>query len=311
MYLPEFYELARTSGKQYTMLEIAADEELTTDIQKVLIWLKLLDPPVDGKFGPITTEAFKEFQGYTNCSNVGILDFETSKKLIETDPKELEEFIVSKLRPGNDLAGRIIKYMLTKDYSISVKPGEFNIVYVEGMNADGTENTDTPNHFNDRRMVIEIVNGTPKIVGNWEATTEPGRFWTVNPMNPNGAARIKFGQYKAWQVGAHITRHTNQGKALVQTKPVTVHRDFNKDGFRTGDKLDTGLFGINQHHANGAVRHDIGRWAAGCFVGRTAEGHEDFMDIIMKDRRYKLNANYTYETTIIAGDDLVKNFPVI
>jgi hypothetical protein len=192
----EFYQ----SGKSFSIAQIAADEQLTTDIQKVLIWVKLLDSPYDGKFGLITTGAFKEFQTRMNCPKVGTLDKETTKKLIETDPTELPP---PKLQAGNDSAGRIIKYMMLKKYNISARADEYNIVYVEGMNADGTENTDLPNQFNDRRMVIQIVDGIPKILGNWEATTEPGNFYTTSPVNPKGAARIKFDQYKAWRVGHH------------------------------------------------------------------------------------------------------------
>lgn len=105
-------------------------------------------------------------------------------------------------------------------------------------------------------------------------------------MNPKGAARIKFDQYKAWKVGLH----KDQNPALVQADNVTVHRDFDRNGIRTGDELDTGLFGINQHHANDAPRHDIGKWSAGCLVGRTKQGHAEFMKLIMKDRRFKLNS---------------------
>lgn len=303
----DIYEFHR-SGQKYTIAEIAADEELIVDIQKCLVWLKLLDLSIDGKFGPITTAAFKEFQERMECPEIGVLDTETAEKLIETDPTEL---LPPKLKPGDDLAGVIIKYMLTKNYYVSTKTGEYNIIYVEGINADGTENNDAPNHFNDRRIVIEIVDGIPKIVGNWEATTEPGMFYTLYPLNRKGAARIKFDQYKAWQVGPHITLSTNQQKALIQVNNVTVHRDFDRNGIRTGDKLDEGLFGINQHHANGAPRHDIGKWGAGCFVGRTKEDHEKFMNLVMQDRRYKLNKNYIFWTTIIPGDDLLKQFPMV
>ena len=297
----EFYQ----SGNKYSIAQIAADEELTTDIQKVLIWLQLLDSPVDKKFGPITTEAFKEFQTRMNCSEIGVLDTETTKKLIETDRSELPQ---PQLKPGDNLAGRIIKYMLVKNYHISSKPSEYNIVYVEGIDADGTENNDAPNKFNDRRILIEIVDSIPKIIGNWEATTEPGTFWTNNPMNSKGAARIKFDQFKAWRVGTHKI----QFPALLQVADITVHRDFDRNGFRTGDKLDTGSdFGINQHHANDASRHDIGRWSAGCLVGRSKAEHNKFMEIIMQDRRYNLNSNYIFETTIIPGDDLLKQFPII
>lgn len=299
----DIYEFNQ-SGNKYSIAQITADEELATDVQKVLVWLKLLDPPVDGKFGPISTEAFKEFQTRMKCAEVGTLDSDTAKKLIETDPSELPS---PELKPGNDLAGRIIKYMLDKNYHVFTKTGEYNIVYVEGMNSDGTVNNDAPNQFNDRRIVIEFVDGIPKIKGIWEATTEPGTYWVNNPMNPKGAARIQFNQFKAWRVGTH----KDQFPALVQVDNITVHRDFDRNGSRTGDKLDTGSdFGVNQHHAKDAPRHDIGRWSAGCLVGRSKAEHDQFMEIIMQDRRYKLSNQYVFETAIIPCDDLLKKYPI-
>lgn len=306
MYLKEFYQ----AGIEYTLAQVAGDRDLTINIQKVLIWIGLLETThtgADGQFGPLTTEAFTEFQKLTNCPKVGTLDKATAKALIETSPVILP---LPKIRPGSDLAGRIIKYMIAKGYSISQRTGTYNIVYIEGVELDGTENMDEFNSFNDVRMVIQIDAGIPKIVGQWIATTEPGDFYTSNRMNPDGAARIKFGQYKAWQVGAHVTESVNQNPALIQVENVTVHRDANEDGFRTGDKLDTGRFGINQHHADDSPRTNIGRWGAGCLVGQAAAGHKKFMDLIMKDKRYQQNQQYLFETTIIAGDDLNTMFPI-
>jgi hypothetical protein len=92
-----------------------------------------------------------------------------------------------------------------------------------------------------------------------------------------------------------------------------VHRDFDRNGIRTGDKLDTGFFGINQHHANDAPRHDIGKWGAGCLVGRTVAAHDKFMNLIMQDRRYKLNKNHIFgqplfQETIWSSSSLVYSF---
>ncbi|MBW4548800.1 MAG: hypothetical protein KME25_31000 [Symplocastrum torsivum CPER-KK1] len=43
----------------YGIEAIAADKELATHIQEVLIWLKFLDPPADGKFGPISSSRLR------------------------------------------------------------------------------------------------------------------------------------------------------------------------------------------------------------------------------------------------------------
>ncbi|HAG84147.1 MAG TPA: peptidoglycan-binding protein [Cyanobacteria bacterium UBA12227] len=287
---------------KYGMDMIADDKELATQIQMLLINLKLLDPPADGSFGPVSIAALKQFQTLMKCNEPEYLGPVTAKELIETKPEELP---TPPLKLGNDLASLIVKHMQTKGYQIFQGIRQYNIVYVEGMNADATLNSDQPNSFNDRRLVLQIIDGTPAIIGNWEATTEPGFHYTYRPMNPSvGAARIKFGQYKAWRVGAHgKDRH----EALVQTGgPVIVHRDFNKDFKRTNDKLDTGYFGINQHWGYDLPQNNVYYASAGCLVGRSREGHRQFMKLIKQDQRYQANRDYVFYATIIPGDELIK-----
>ncbi|MFN7568004.1 MAG: glycoside hydrolase family protein [Microcystis sp.] len=206
---------------------------------------------------------------------------------------------------GNDLASRIIKYMKTKGYQVFTNPREYNIVYVEGMNPNGTLNDDRPNEFNDLRMVIEFKNGKPEIVGSWEATTEPGDKYTYSPQNPNGAARIKFGQYQAWIKAWHpMPKSSKSHEALFQTQPIEVYRDSNKDFRRDGDRIQKGIFGINQHWGYDLPKNAISGASAGCLVGRTKQGHKEFMAIIKQDKRYLSDPNYVFYTTVIPGDDL-------
>ncbi|WP_193195987.1 peptidoglycan-binding protein [Nostoc sp. MG11] len=283
---------------------IAQDTDLTRQIQILLIGLGLLEPPADGKFGPVSVAALKKFQDLTKTEESEFLGAVTAKKLIETKPEELPK---PPLKLGSDIASKIIKYMQAKNYQVFTNLKEYNIVYIEGINENWSLNSDPPNQFNDRRIVIEVVDGIPKIVNHWQATTEPGKYYTFNPMNSGGAARIKFGQYKAWAVGWHGNADRHQ--ALVQVAPITVHRDFNKDFQRTGDKLDTGLFLVNQHWGYDAPANDIKNASAGCLVGRRREGHREFMAIIKQDRRYVANNDYVFYTTVISGDDLLKTFP--
>ncbi|MEG5063165.1 hypothetical protein QUB33_06025 [Microcoleus sp. B3-A4] len=200
------------------------------------------------------------------------------------------------------LAEKIVKYMEAKNYHLARKPGEKNIIYVEGMDPNGTLNADTPNHFNDARLILGFRDGLPTIEGAWEATTEPGYYYTDNPMNPNGAARIAFGQYRAWQVGLH--GYSNPHEALVQVGLVKVHRDWNRDMMRTGDEIHEGYFGINQHHGWDHPVDDIHTAGAGCFVGHDIEQHFDFMDRVKSDPRYRNDHEFIYPTTIIPGDKL-------
>ncbi|AKG20121.1 peptidoglycan-binding domain-containing protein [Calothrix sp. 336/3] len=283
---------------------IAKDIDLSKQIQSQLVNLNLLQPPVDGKFGLMSIAALKEFQELVKASEREFLGPITAKQLLEMKQEMLPQ---PSMNLGNDLASRIIKYMVSKNYRVFTEPKEYNIVYVEGMNENGTLNDDAPNAFNDRRMVIEFNNGVPKIVNQWQATTEPGSQYTYTPMNPGGAARIKFGQYKSWSVGMH--GNGDRHEALIQVAPITVHRDFNKDFKRTNDKSDTGMFAVNQHWGYDAPQNDIKNASAGCLVGRMRQGHREFMALIKQDRRYIRNSGYVFYTTIIPGDDLVKMFP--
>ncbi|BAZ24941.1 peptidoglycan binding domain-containing protein [Kalymmatonema gypsitolerans NIES-4073] len=325
MRLQNFYQaakLAKESGENYAFgIEvIAADEELTRHIQEVLVWLKFLDPPVDGKFGPITTGAFIEFQDIISSvrSEVtqerGFLSLYTAKALIETSPTDLLNSRPTIDYSRQDLAASLIKYMTEMNYNISVGDKKYIIVYVEGMNIDGSLNSDAPNHFNDLRLVIEIPDADkiPVIRGKWEGTTEPGTHYTLNPVNQLGAARIAFGQYKAWRVGTHSGQTgADPHEALIQHTPVSVYRDKNKDFIRPGDFLDTGNFAINQHWGYDLPHTDIGMAGAGCLVGKTRAGHREFMALIKQDKRYQLNKDYLFLTTVIAGDDLFKEIPRI
>jgi hypothetical protein len=123
-------------------------------------------------------------------------------------------------------------------------------------------------------------------------------------MNAGGAARIAFNQYKAWIVGTHLKSKPNSAhEALVQVEPVTVHRDLNKDYKRSGDKTDTGLFGINQHWGYDAPKDDLGTTSAGCLVGRSKDGHREFMAILKADPRYEANSAYRFMAAVLPGDE--------
>ncbi len=294
-----------TLDQKYGFDAIAADKELAKDIQNALVSLKFLEPPADGKFGPLSTDALIEFEETFNCAEKDYLGKDAASKLLQVSPKDIPQ---PKLNLGNDLASSIIKYMQSKGYRIATEANKYNIVYVEGLDPDGKLNDDAPNCFNDLRMILEIIDSKPVIKGKWEGTTEPGTYYTENPMSPDGAARIAFGQYKSWQVGIHYGGGSDPHEALVQAQPVTVYRDANQDYIRTGDKTETGMFEVDQHWGFDYPRNDISYASAGCLVGRTRAGHKEFMQILKQDKRYLRNNQYTFQTTIIPGDELSKQF---
>jgi hypothetical protein len=273
---------------------------LTNQVQQRLLDASFLDPPVDGDFGPLSQLALQEF-GKAIGVRVGLtLDPDLAKALIEADSDRLLP-----VAPRSDLAGRIFRYMRRKGFFFARLSDYINIVYIEGVTKNGTPNDNRPNVFNDRRIVLTIEDGVPTEQGNWAATTEPGKDFTEHPMNPAGAARIAFGQYKAWRVGVHNASKPSGHEALVQVDIVRVHRDLNKDFKRDGDAVFEGSnFGVNQHMGFDNPEDNVGTASAGCLVGRAREEHREFMRIVKADPRRLASQGYKYLTTVIEGSDL-------
>lgn len=203
--------------------------------------------------------------------------------------------------PSGDLATRIVSAMKAKGYDITIGSYVLNIVYVEGMNRDGTRNDNRPNVFNDTRMLIRCEeNKPPVIIGNWEATTTPGRFWTEHRLNPGGAFQIALGQQTAWQIGTY-----HDAPALRQAGPLKHYRDDNDDYQRNGPLYTSDDTGVH-HHAGYNYKHDdIGRSSAGCLVGRMVDGHAEFMEWLSKDPRYVKDHRFLFTATILAQEDVL------
>lgn len=311
------------TGEKYAFDAIAEDTMLTLEIQEALAAIDLLKPSFedssnDQELNVLTEEALLAFQANALPETSPERQYsyfgeETAKALIDAQPASRGTVILSsstsngKSQTG-DMASRIYNYMVKKGYVVSTGRKEYDIVYIEGMNPDFTLNNDAPNEFNDLRLVLELQEGKPAIVGKWEGTTEPGRYYTIQKVqNPNGAARITFGQQRCWKVDIHRKGKPSAHEALVQHGNITVHRDRNKDFKRTNDKIYTGNgFGINQHSGFNYPKNDIKMASAGCLVGRTTAGHQQFMEFVKQDKRYKANKNYIFYTTVIAGDELMK-----
>lgn len=275
---------------------IGGDSELVKQIQFLLTTYGYLDPPVDGKFGPVSNWALAEF-AYRKGLSIGLgLTPQLAKALLDTKHETLPA-----LAKSGTWLDKVIGYMVSKEYWICRHPEAMNIVYLEGVNPDGKLNDNKPNQFNDLRVIFSISTTGAPMFTVWEGTTEPGLFWTMNPMSPRGAARIAFNQYKSWSVGTHHPGKASAHEALVQVEPILVYRDLNKDFKRQGDQTEFGLFAINQHWGYNAPKDDLGQTSAGCLVGRTKAGHLEFMSMIKADPRYLANSTYRFITTIIPG----------
>ncbi|MBD2342050.1 peptidoglycan-binding protein [Calothrix sp. FACHB-156] len=311
------------TNEKYSVEAIAQDGMLAYEIQEILVEIGYLQPPSGEEslsekgFDDASIAALLRFQAEylpeTSAERLyGFFSAETASSLLDTKPNaraavQLKSSKSNGKSQTGDMASRIYNYMVKKGYTVFTERQEYNIIYIEGMNVDLTLNDDRPNYFNDLRLVLEIQEGKPVILDQWEGTTEPGVRYTNTPVNRNGAARIKFGQYRAWQVGTHQAGKPTAHEALVQTGgEVSVHRDFDKNFLRTNDKIDTGSFGINQHWGFDFPQNDIKTASAGCLVGRTTAGHRQFMELVKQDKRYRANKNYVFYSTVIAGDDLMK-----
>jgi hypothetical protein len=161
---------------------------------------------------------------------------------------------------------------------------EFNIVGLEGLGFNKGQfysNDDQPDRWNDSIIVIQQVKGKDEIIDAYSCSTEPGAYYTLNPMNAAGAARLAFGSYRdSHTFGIHgsLAKHY----ALVQCGDLTVCRDLNKDFSRVGDRMYTGDgYAINIHAAVGSpgLEDSIGRYSAGCQVIRLYEQQKIFMQL--------------------------------
>ena len=294
--------LSQFNGAAIAVAELGGKTGLVKAIQWRLSELGFLDPPADGKFGPVSLWALSEFCDLNGISLGGGFSSAIARRLLEPTA------LLPEIATTGTWFDKVIAYMKAQKYFICRHPDCKNIAYLEGVNADGTLNDDRHNVFNDLRIVFAIdKNGRPDFEDSlWEGTTEPGDFWTIHPMNPKGAARIAFNQYKAWAVGTHHAGSPSAHEALVQAEPLSVFRDLDKDFQRTGDRLDTGLFAINQHWGYDAPQGDLGRTSAGCLVGRTKNGHRQFMTLIKADPRYGVNRGYKFLSAIMPGDKVLQ-----
>lgn len=142
-------------------------------------------------------------------------------------------------------------------------------------------NLDLPDIFNDFMFLIYKDDSGTEVMKTYQITTDPGVYWLNNPMNINGTAVLKPGQYmKSHSIGFHQNKKDH--RALVQTGKLSVYRDKDKDSLAEAtDFIDTGLFGVNLHGANKATKTGkIGKYSAGCQVFQNWIEKEEFIDIV-------------------------------
>jgi hypothetical protein len=166
-------------------------------------------------------------------------------------------------------------------YKVFTKPYELNII--------GLRTTDQPNKFDDTLVLFYTDDKGAQIYKEYPITTDPGTYWLNNPMNVNGTAMLKAGQYlNTWAQGLH----RNSYKALTQVKPVTVYRDNDRNSTFQSNKEDTGYFGINIHKALNDT-NKVDKFSAGCQVFKRTADFNEFMKATDKSRELYGN-KFTY-----------------
>ena len=204
-------------------------------------------------------------------------------------PKALIEI----LTPEN-----IKSYFEAKSYKFFDTPDKRLNINLVGVRRDN-QGTNTFDDF----ILVMYREEELMVSHRYPITTDPGKYWLLNPMNPKGTAVLAPGQYRgAWRIGKH------QGKyeALVQRKPVKVYRDNTKDEqidySSISTSIDEGYFGINIHRSNPYDEsYVINKWSAGCQVFKAIEDYNKFMKTC-KDSAQIYGNGFTY--TLIDEKDL-------
>lgn len=191
---------------------------------------------------------------------------------------------------SSETIANLINKLKEMNYQVFYRPNELNIVGLRTASV-------VPNKFDDN-MYVFWMGADGKFDGRkYPVTTDTGTYWLKNPKAQNGSALLKAGQYiNSWVKGFHNRDEPSKRyPALVQAKPITVFRDYNKDNVLDFDgKEDVGMFGINIHRANpSATSTNVEKWSAGCQVFANPNDFADFMSLV--DKHIATNGNaFTY-----------------
>jgi lysozyme family protein len=198
----------------------------------------------------------------------------------------------------HDLGYRIKRTMLSKSYPWF---DDQNVVSVEGMDPDGTPNNNRPNAFDDIKMVLD---GRGKIIGGpWEATTQPGVYWTTHPMAEGGAFIIALGSQACWTPGEY------HGKIVwrqAEDSTILGHRDPDYTYKRHGPPTKHGNIGVHHHGGYNLPRDNISNAAAGCQVIRLEAKQQEFMQLTLRCPRYLVDQKiFRLTATVLEAKDIL------
>ena len=195
----------------------------------------------------------------------------------------------------------IKSYFAAKGYKFFDTPDKKLNINIIGVRRDN-QGTNTFDDF----LLVMYREEELMISNRWQVTTDPGKYWLQNPINPKGTAVLAPQQYRGtWKIG----KHQNKYEALVQRKAVKVYRDNSKDDIIDYNNIttlvDEGYFGINIHRSNPYDQsYLVNKWSAGCQVFKRIEDYNKFMELCRESAKIYGNS-FTY--TLIDEKDLRKH----
>lgn len=190
-----------------------------------------------------------------------------------------------------------------------LREDEWNLVGISGLSPKGDRSLGyvkdtTPDKWNDSIGVIAKEDGEWEFLCLYLGTTEPGRYYTLNPLNPRGGAQLALGFHiDLWRFGRH-----KGYEALVQAGKARLVRDANKN-FRRDDKetLEQGN-GVNLHTTKttgwrgSASKNSIGKFSAGCTVIFDPQEFKELMALLKRSPQYKMNPRTCFDYRLLKHD---------
>jgi hypothetical protein len=216
----------------------------------------------------------------------------------------------------------VLDTMKHKGYRINEERYVPNIV--------GIRTADPVDQYNDKLVMFWKNDKDEWETKEYAITTDPGKQSLLHPENPKGTAILAEGHYQgAFKHGTHkrglkarakaaayklfrpvlsqkkreeLSHLAASHHALVQSKPLTVYRDNNKDERLDLDPAtrETGEFFINIHRSDAERQVDhVGRYSAGCQAFQDPREFDEFLQLL-KGPLYREN----YDYTLLRDDDI-------
>jgi hypothetical protein len=178
------------------------------------------------------------------------------------------------------------------------RPGE------RGLNLVGIRRkTASPDKFDDTIAIFYLIPGAADVM-YFSITTDPSPHYLRRPVNSNGTAILKEGQYvDTHKVARHSPPSGNAHQAVCQRLgEVTVFRDNNKDGKLNFVNPESGMFGINIHKGpnNGNWESNNRIYSAGCQVFADAD---DFQVFLTRCNKEANDAGNVFTYTLLNESD--------